>query len=97
MAYEPFTERFGEFAWKETRTMTVFEDPGWRIMNMGLSNSTAMISTAIACVSCSPSFLGILRKLWPSSRMGRRAKRFIQNDIMATLTRKSFRNCKARF
>jgi hypothetical protein len=28
MAYEPFTERFGEFAWKGTRTMTVFEDPG---------------------------------------------------------------------
>lgn len=27
MPYEPFIERFGEFAWKETRSITVFKDP----------------------------------------------------------------------
>ena len=27
MPYEPFVERFGEFAWKETRSITVFDDP----------------------------------------------------------------------
>jgi hypothetical protein len=27
MSYEPFIERFGEFAWKETRTMVIFDDP----------------------------------------------------------------------
>jgi len=27
MPYEPFDERFGELAWKETRSLTVFDDP----------------------------------------------------------------------
>lgn len=27
MPYEPFIERFGEFAWKETRSMQFFKDP----------------------------------------------------------------------
>jgi hypothetical protein len=27
MPYEPFIERFGEIAWKETRSITVFDDP----------------------------------------------------------------------
>ena len=27
MPYEPFYERFGELAWKETRSLTVFDDP----------------------------------------------------------------------
>ncbi len=27
MSYEPFFERFGEFAWKETRTITIFDAP----------------------------------------------------------------------
>jgi hypothetical protein len=27
MSYEPFYERFGELAWKETRSLTVFDDP----------------------------------------------------------------------
>jgi hypothetical protein len=27
LPYEPFHERFGELAWKETRSLTVFDDP----------------------------------------------------------------------
>jgi len=29
MPYEPFYERFGELAWKETRSLTVLMIPGW--------------------------------------------------------------------
>ena len=27
MPYEPFIERFGELAWKETRSLRFFKDP----------------------------------------------------------------------
>jgi hypothetical protein len=27
MPYEPFYERFGELAWKETRSLSAFDDP----------------------------------------------------------------------
>ena len=68
MPYEPFYEKFGELAWKETRSITISGHPKLPADDYGLIEAIATMKTVTASECFSKSFPGsvmVLSQLLP--------------------------------